>query len=399
MSRTIRVLLVDDDEDDYLIIRNFINKIHNTPFELEWASNINHAATMIEEETHDIYLIDYRLGQENGLELLGRFDLVQRPQPFIILTGAGDERVERRAMRMGVADYLVKNTLDSELLSRVLHYALQRKRIEAQRVEQLMEINRSKDEFIALASHQLRTPATAVKQYIGMILEGYAGEVTEEQQRFLQSAYDSNERQIQVVNDILRVAKLDLKKIILKRQSVDIVKLIESITHDLMSHFDNRSQDLSFDKTKASMQAQIDSEYMRMAIGNIIDNASKYTPEGKKITVSVSDADTDRIEIVIKDEGVGIPKEGIDKLFKKFSRIENPLSVKVGGTGLGLYWAKEIIELHGGSIEVSSIVDKGTAFTIYLPKKAKLAAAAKQTSQPKSRPKSRTVTAELQTRA
>lgn len=378
MSRTIRVLLVDDDEDDYLIIRNFINKIHDTPFKLEWASNLKTAAKLIEEESHDIYLVDYRLGQQDGLELLARFDLVQRTQPFIILTGAGDERVERRAMRMGVADYLVKSTLDSELLSRVLHYALQRKRIEAQRVEQLMEINRSKDEFIALASHQLRTPATAVKQYIGMILEGYAGEVTEEQLRFLQSAYDSNERQIQVVNDILRVAKLDLKKIVLKKQDVDIVKLIESIMHDLMSQFDNRDQQISFNKSESAIHTQIDSEYIRMAIGNIIDNASKYTPEGKNVYISINDTGDDQIEIVVKDEGVGIPEEGIDKLFKKFSRVENPLSVKVGGTGLGLYWAKEIIELHGGSIQVTSVVDKGTTFTITLPKKNDSSAASKR---------------------
>jgi len=377
VSKRIRVLLVDDDEDDYLIIRNVISKIHDSPFKLEWTASIGEAADIIEEADHDIYLIDYRLGEANGLELLSRFDLVQRPQPFIILTGAGDERVERRAMRMGVADYLVKGTLDPELLSRVLHYSLQRKHIEAQRVEQLMEINRSKDEFIALASHQLRTPATAVKQYIGMILEGYTGDVTPEQKRFLQSAYDSNERQIQVVNDILRVAKLDLKKIVLKKQSLNIIKLIDSITHDLMSQFEGRDQIVSFNKPASPVMAPIDSEYIRMAVGNIIDNASKYTPEGKHIWITVKPEEKGQIAVIIKDEGVGIPEEGIGKLFKKFSRVENPLSVKVGGTGLGLYWANEVIELHGGKIAVTSQVDKGTAFIISLPARDESTAAGK----------------------
>lgn len=370
VSKPIRVLLVDDDEDDYLIIRNYIAKIHNTPFKLEWEPDLEKASELIGNQTHDIYLIDYRLGQEDGLELLGRFDLVQRSEPFIILTGAGDERVERKAMRMGVADYLVKGTLDSELLSRVLHYSLQRKKIEAQRVEQLIEINRSKDEFIALASHQLRTPATAVKQYVGMILEGYAGEVTPEQERFLRSAYDSNERQIQVVNDILRVAKLDLKKIVLKKQDVNLTKLVESIIRDLMSHFNGREQTISLEKSSSTINVPLDSEYIRMAIGNIIDNASKYTPEGKNIFISVREAKDKSVQIVIRDEGVGIPKDSLEKLFKKFSRIENSLSVKVGGTGLGLYWAKEIIELHGGSIHVESEVDKGTTFIITLPRKS-----------------------------
>jgi two-component system sensor histidine kinase/response regulator len=367
VNKSIRVLLVDDDEDDFLIIRNFIHKIHASPFHLEWVSDIEEASQIIEREEHDIYLIDYRLGQEDGLELLSRFDLVQRPEPFIILTGAGDERVERKAMRMGVADYLVKGTLDSELLSRVLHYALQRKRFEEQRVEQLMEINRSKDEFIALASHQLRTPATAVKQYIGMILEGFAGDVTEEQKRFLISAYDSNERQIQVVNDILRVAQLDLKKIVLKKHDTDMGKLVESIIRDHMSHFEGRDQEVIYDKSYDHILAPVDPEYIRMAIGNIIDNASKYTPPGKKVYISVEETSDDTVAVLVKDEGVGIPSEALDKLFKKFSRIENPLSVKVGGTGLGLYWAKEIIELHSGTIKVNSVVGQGTTFTISLP--------------------------------
>ncbi len=366
-SKAIRVLLVDDDEEDYLIIRNFIAKIHGSPFQLSWEPSPTTAADIIAGEEHDIYLIDYRLGEQDGLELLAGFDLVQRPQPFIILTGAGDERIERKAMRMGVADYLVKSTLDSELLSRVLHYSLQRKHSEAQRVEQLMEINRSKDEFIALASHQLRTPATAVKQYIGMILEGFAGDINPEQKKFLQSAYDSNERQIQVVNDILRVAKLDLKKIVLKRQPTDVPNLVESILRDLASHFAGRSQTVHYDKPNEALYASIDSEYVRMAIGNLIDNASKYTPEGKAIRVKIGRSGNDTIRVEIIDEGVGIAKEDVDRLFKKFSRIENPLSVKVGGTGLGLYWSKEIIEIHGGRIEVTSQPNKGSTFAVFLP--------------------------------
>jgi two-component system sensor histidine kinase/response regulator len=370
VSSSLSVLLVDDDEDDYLIIRNLMAKIPSSPFKIEWISSPEKALDVINAARHDIYLIDYRLGAMNGLELLSQIDLVQRPEPFIILTGAGDENVERRAMRMGVADYLVKGALDSELLSRVLRYSLQRKIIESQRVHQLMEINRSKDEFIALASHQLRTPATAVKQYVGMILEGYAGDITPEQEKFLKSAYESNERQIQVVNDILRVAKLDLKKITLKRAEVDMGKLMESIIHDSASLFKNRSQTVIYDQPPVAVTALVDTEYIRMALGNIIDNASKYTPPEKSITVTVTPASRGKVVVTISDEGVGIADKDIDKLFKKFSRIDNPLSVKVGGTGLGLYWSNEVVQLHGGTIKVSSKLGSGTAFKISLAAKA-----------------------------
>ncbi len=379
--RPIHVLLVDDDEDDYLIIRNLLAKIADMPFKLSWESSPAQAAEIIERAEHDIYLIDFRLGEQDGLQLLAHFDLLQRQQPFILLTGAGDERIERKAMNMGVADYLVKGTLDTELLSRVLHYSLQRKYFEAQRVEQLMEINRSKDEFIALASHQLRTPATAVKQYIGMILEGFAGDISPEQEKFLQSAYESNERQIQVVNDILRVAKLDLKKIVLKKQPTDMQVLVQSILYDLNSTFSGRDQTVSFMNSQAPVFASVDSEYMRMALGNLIDNASKYTPEGKRISINIEHSPDSLVSIDIIDEGVGISPEDQSKLFKKFSRIENPLSVKVGGTGLGLYWSKEIIEIHGGTIDVASELNKGTTFSVKLPSVEAPAKLAKQPAE------------------
>ena len=367
MIDPLHVLLVDDDEDDYLIIKNLLSKIPDTPFSLDWSSTVAEARKAIRRSAHDVYLIDYRLGADNGLELLDSLDLVQRPEPFILLTGAGDDQVEQRAMRMGVADYLVKGTLDSELLSRVLRYSLQRKLVEAQRVHQLLEINRSKDEFIALASHQLRTPATAVKQYVGMILEGYAGEITTEQRKFLRSAYESNERQIQVVNDILRVAKLDLKKITLKQVPTDMNELMESIVHDMASLLKNRQQTLDFKPASSRAIAMVDTEYIRMALGNILDNASKYTPVGKNICVTIQLGEHKTIQVTIEDEGVGIDIADINKLFKKFSRIDNPLSVKVGGTGLGLYWSNEVIELHGGTIMVESELGKGSRFIAAVP--------------------------------
>lgn len=365
MAENLRVLLVDDDEDDFLIINNLLAKIPQSPFKVEWVSSSEAAKQAISEHRHEIYLIDYRLGADNGLELLSGFDLLQRPEPFILLTGVGDEKIEREAMRMGVADYLVKGPLDSELLARVMRYSLQRKLLEAQRVHQLIEINRSKDEFIALASHQLRTPATAVKQYVGMILEGYAGQITPEQKRFLQSAYESNERQIQVVNDILRVAKLDLKKISLKRIETDLGSLVESILHDAASTFKGRDQHITYKKPSKPVNALVDTEYLRMALSNIIDNASKYTPQGKDITITVASAKNVAV-VTIKDSGVGIAKHDMAKLFKKFSRIDNPLSVRVGGTGLGLYWSNEVVELHGGKITVDSELGVGTTFRIEL---------------------------------
>jgi PAS domain S-box-containing protein len=233
-------------------------------------------------------------------------------------------------------------------------------------VTQEVELEQAKDEFISLASHQLRTPATAVKQYAGMLIQGYAGELTPTQQLMAESIYESNERQIAIVNDLLRVAQVDAGKVQLRLAVTDLVATTERVIEDLEPKFTVKNQRLSFARPKASITPLIDKTLIRMVIENIIDNASKYTPADKSVTISLRSNQHFAI-IDIKDQGVGIKKEDLPLLFQKFSRLPNSLSEEVGGTGLGLYWAKKIVDLHGGSIVVHSQPDKGTTFSIRIP--------------------------------
>jgi len=200
-----------------------------------------------------------------------------------------------------------------------------------------------------------------------MLLAGYAGDLTKDQCAMLQTAYESNERQLAVVNDILRVAQLDLDKVKLKRSRHSIPKIIKGILSDVLPVANERSQEVVFTKPDGQCNAWVDEEFFRMALGNIVDNASKYTPQGGKITITLEQQTGGNTTVEVTDEGVGIATDDIDKLFKKFSRIQNPLSVEVGGTGLGLYWANEVIELHGGTIQVSSRLNKGTSFLVTIP--------------------------------
>jgi PAS domain S-box-containing protein len=227
-------------------------------------------------------------------------------------------------------------------------------------------LERAKDEFVAIASHQLRTPATAVKQYIGLLLEGYADPLTENQKTFLERAYESNERQLNIVQEILKVTQLDLERVSLKREPVDLVKVVQTAVNNLKSNFDLKGQQLDFPRPRQPVIAEVDKQQLGIAVENLLENASNYTWEGKKITVTIRQLKK-RFKIMIKDEGVGIEKPDMARLFQKFTRIPNPLSVQSGGTGLGLYWANKIVHLHGGYIHVSSIPDKGSTFTINLP--------------------------------
>ena len=366
-SKPVNVLLIDDDEDDYLIIQRIFAKIVDSPFVVTWCSSFDEAKKRIANSEFDIYLLDYRLNGHTGLELLEFAEPQKRPEPFILLTGVGDRDIEKKAMKLAAADYLVKGTFNAELLSRTLYYSLGRKQIEQQRLEHLIEINRAKDEFISLASHQLRTPATGVKQYIGMLLEGFMGDISEAQRGILTKAYESNERQLQIVSDLLKVAQVDAGKVVLRRKETSLNNLVIDVIKEQQSTFKDRSQQVVFMPPPSDITVSVDGDKIRMVLENMIDNASKYSGSDKTITVEMEN-EADSVVIRIIDQGVGISPQDQNKLFEKFSRIQNSLSTHVGGTGLGLYWAKKIIDLHGGNITVSSKEDIGTTFSIYLPK-------------------------------
>lgn len=228
---------------------------------------------------------------------------------------------------------------------------------------ELKKVDDIKNNFIAIASHQLRTPATAVKQNLGLIVEGYATEDADKQ-RFAQAAFENNEYQLAIIDDILNVARLQAGKLRLDRKPTDLAHVVEAAVEEQRLSL-KPGQQLRFRKP-AAVTADVDPIKLKMCVGNLVSNAIKYTPEGGTITVTVSRSG-DRAEITIKDTGVGISPTDQSKLFGRFSRIDNALSSQVNGTGLGLYLVKELVELHGGSIRVDSAVGKGSAFIIQLP--------------------------------
>lgn len=230
-------------------------------------------------------------------------------------------------------------------------------------------IDQMKTDFISIASHQLRTPATGVRQYIAMLLDGYAGDLDEEQCALLKKAFESNDRQLQIVEDLLQVAHIDSGQVHLLLEQTDVTALVRDIIAEQQAKFDSKQQPVIFKTPKRPIMLDIDRARLRMALENIIDNAHKYTPEQKSITISLS-ATTKSARITVHDEGIGIRPGDLQRIFQKFSRLEQESSLSVSGTGLGLYWANKIIELHGGKIRLDSTYRKGSTFTVQLPLQA-----------------------------
>ena len=228
----------------------------------------------------------------------------------------------------------------------------------------------AKDDFLALASHQLRTPATGVKQYIGMLKEGLAGPMSDLQIKLINKAYESNERQLNIINEMLFVARADSGQIKIQENLINLNGLLQDIVDEQQVIFTSKKQKRKIDLPERNVFLVGDIQYLRMALENLISNASKYTPDGGRVEVSLSDS-TDEIIIQVYDTGVGVDKEDEGLLFKKFARISNKLSSEVSGTGLGLYLVKKVIEAHHGRIEFHSKIGVGSKVKVIMPKKTK----------------------------
>ncbi|HEV7952040.1 MAG TPA: ATP-binding protein [Candidatus Saccharimonadales bacterium] len=225
----------------------------------------------------------------------------------------------------------------------------------------------AKNDFVAVTSHQLRTPATIVKQYATLLQEGYAGDMTEAQKAYLKTIYDSNERQITIINDLLNVARIDSGHFNMDIQRTDIVAMLKQIKAEHVGKYQAKNQKLIFRPQYKNLYCEIDAEQIRMAVENLLDNAHKYTPAKKTIRIELKRRRA-CVEVAISDQGIGIPAKDIHKIFDMFSRIENPSGLQEEGTGIGLYWAKKIVTMHGGSITVSSTRNTGSTFTVTLPR-------------------------------
>lgn len=224
----------------------------------------------------------------------------------------------------------------------------------------------AKDELLALASHQLRTPATGVKQYIGMLREGFVGSFTPTQQKLLDKAYASNERQLGTINEMLFVARADADQLQMSFSHFDFKQLVEDVVDEQVGQMAKKKLRHNLLVPKKSLPVRGDKEYLRMAVENVLSNAVKYTKDGGSIRIKIT-ATQESVTLHITDTGVGVSKADHHLLFQKFSRIPNELTSQVSGTGIGLYLVKQVVDAHGGKIAFDSAPSKGSTVTMRLP--------------------------------
>lgn len=230
------------------------------------------------------------------------------------------------------------------------------------------EIDKAKTEFVSLASHQLRTPLTAVKWYSEMLLDKKNWKLEKKQAIYLNQIYHGNEREIKLVDNLLNVSRIELGKIIPKNEIVDISKLLKSVLDEQKSEVVKRKHKLIVEQSDKKLEISTDAIYLRIIFQNLISNAIKYTLNKGEIICGIK-KDNSRILFSVKDNGVGIPKVEQPRIFEKLFRASTSLSLDKEGNGLGMYIVKKIAETLGGKVWFESNSDPekgGTGSTFYL---------------------------------
>ena len=496
-QNVIKILIIDDDEDDYFIINDYINEIAKNKFIIEWCNNYKSAIEKFKANVHDIYFVDYRLGNETGLELLKEAIRLGCDDPIILLTGKGNKAIDIEAMKAGATDYLIKSELNTEKLERCIRYSLDRaaslktikqseKRLktffqsgpdavivinEHQEIlewnpkaetifgfaanevigKQLSEtiiphqyreahkkgmfhflesgegpvlnktieitalhkkghefyinlsvsnvklrdewlfiaflsditerkkteealihkeaellqaklLEEKKDEFISIASHELKTPLTTIKAYAQLALSVCGNDSPAPVRQYISKVDEYAVRLTSLINELLDVSRIHAGKLRLTQSEVTMDAFIPEVLNSMQQI--TQDHKIILEKND-SAKVKVDALRLEQVITNIISNAAKYSPGKNKIVVNSVQKDSS-IVVSFTDYGIGIPKEKLSKIFDRFYRVDE-VSKDFSGLGIGLFVSSEIIKQHGGKIWAESKEGEGSTFYFSLP--------------------------------
>lgn len=233
--------------------------------------------------------------------------------------------------------------------------------------KRLKELDQTKDEFISMASHQLRTPLTTIKGYLSMVLEGDVGPITKNEKKMIQQAFDSAERMVFLIADLLNVSRLQSGKFVIDNKPTDLAKMIRTEVEQLKDTAAHHNLSLTCRVPSKMPLLALDETKIRQVVMNFLDNAIYYTPAGGSISVEL-ELTSESIKYTVTDTGLGVPKEEQHHLFSKFYRAGNARKMRPDGTGLGLFMARKVIVAQGGSVIFKSTEGKGSTFGFSFPR-------------------------------
>jgi two-component system phosphate regulon sensor histidine kinase PhoR len=233
-------------------------------------------------------------------------------------------------------------------------------------ITRLKQLEKIRQDFVANVSHELRTPLTTIKGYAETLLDGALKE--DQAFQFVQVIKRHTDRLTKIVEDLLMLSKIETKEFQLKMEVISLPNFIDDIIDFVKEPAEKKKISLSRNEIPSSLAVQGDRSYLEQILINLLDNAIKYTPDGGRVTLSAIEKNSKDIQFSVGDNGIGIPKEDLSRIFERFYRVDKGRSKEMGGTGLGLSIVKHLVQAHGGRVWVESQPGKGSTFYFTLPK-------------------------------
>jgi signal transduction histidine kinase len=381
----LKILLVEDDEDDFVLIRDFLSEIRGGDFSLDWVQEYNNALEVFEDQSHDICLLDYRLGYHDGFEILQMAKTKGWTIPVIFLTGQGEYEVDIRAMQAGVADYLVKDQINAQLLERSIRYSIDRSKarraLEAayeemeqkviERTANLAEANARLKEssekikrFAYSISHDLKSPVVGIFGLTQRLVDHYADRLDEKGKHYCEQILHASEQIAALVENInIFIAS---KETPLTFEDLKLKELCGIIRDEFSAQLELR--EIHWSEPYENPEMRADRLSLLRALRNMVDNALKYGgDELSRIEITYLNGEEHHI-IAVKDNGSGLTSKDPKRIFGAFFRESGIKNKAVNGTGLGLTIVKEIAERHKGEVWAESHNPNGATVFISISK-------------------------------
>ncbi len=404
MENALKVLVVDDDEVDRMLLIRSLK-----------VTNFDEAITILADTTFDCIFLDYCLPDKDGLTLVKEIRGMNITSPLIVLTGQGDEQIAVDIMKAGAYDYIQKSKITPDRLAQVTRSAIkfyqayteatlanqrlqesydllvkQNHKLEAQQRQiqlqnwQLKKASQLKSQFLSTMSHELRTPLNAIIGFSQMLLRPSKGILSQQQSKMVETILRNGKQLLTMLNEILDLSEIEAGHVKLRPDFFDLTQVINNVIEEIYPQAIRKNINLFTDINIKNPKVFNDSQRLKQVLIHLLSNAIKFTSPNGKVWIEVreilpyvqseikSDTEINKLVISVNDTGIGIAIEDLEYIFEPFRQIDQTITKKYPGTGIGLAITDSIVKMMYGKITVLSEVGQYTTFQIEIPRNISL---------------------------